>query len=809
MQGRCRLMAALLGGMAWCAQHGAAAQPAAPAAEQGAQMRFSIPAGPLDQALTGFAAASGIQLLYDSGLTHGRRSPGVSGALPPREALRRLLAGSGLEGQFTSPQAVMLRPAPQQGSAADGSLVLPEVNVTAGLQQRSWQPVRGYVADVAATATKTDTPILETPQSISVVTRDQMDDQQVQNVGQALRYTAGLEGEYLGAYGSNDEAYSRGFAMDYYLDGMRVLHNAGPGAGTQIESFNLERIEVLRGPSSVLYGAGSPAGIINLVSRRPSDQAGGEVRLQAGSYDRLLGGFTSTGPLNEDKTLLYRMTGVGWQGGTQVDGSRQQRLSISPALTWRPDDRTSWTIIGQYAYDPEGGLYSYIPASGTILPNPNGTLDLRRNYGDQNNYNNTRRQYGITSLFEHQFNDTWTVRQNFRYYHTRSVLDGYYPQFFADNQRDLLGVYTRRGMEYDGYTADTHAQARFRTGPVNHTVVGGFDYQGASGENTWYFDRTLYSCDVFTYNPCPPTGGPRYGNPVLRNTQSMNRYGLYLQDQIAWGGWRLLLGGRQDWADSTTRNLLNNTTTKMDDSAFTGRVGLLYAFDFGLSPYVSYAESFNPQSGTDAGGNPFKPTTGRQYELGVKYQPPGWNMLLTAAVYDLRQQNVLTPDPNNTLFSVQTGEIRSRGVDLEAKASLNRNINLLASYTYLDNTVTRANDGTQGKHPVLFSAHRASAWLDYGFLEGPAEGLRLGAGMRYLGPSWGDTANTLRVPSATLFDARISYDLGALGPSLQGLTAVVNATNLADKQYIRGCYTEGQCFVGLGRTIIGTLSYRW
>ncbi|MEN0075731.1 MAG: TonB-dependent receptor plug domain-containing protein, partial [Paracraurococcus sp.] len=377
-------MAALLGGMAWCAQHGAAAQPAAPAAEQGAQMRFSIPAGPLDQALTGFAAASGIQLLYDSGLTHGRRSPGVSGALPPREALRRLLAGSGLEGQFTSPQAVMLRPAPQQGSAADGSLVLPEVNVTAGLQQRSWQPVRGYVADVAATATKTDTPILETPQSISVVTRDQMDDQQVQNVGQALRYTAGLEGEYLGAYGSNDEAYSRGFAMDYYLDGMRVLHNAGPGAGTQIESFNLERIEVLRGPSSVLYGAGSPAGIINLVSRRPSDQAGGEVRLQAGSYDRLLGGFTSTGPLNEDKTLLYRMTGVGWQGGTQVDGSRQQRLSISPALTWRPDDRTSWTIIGQYAYDPEGGLYSYIPASGTILPNPNGTLDLRRNYGDQN-----------------------------------------------------------------------------------------------------------------------------------------------------------------------------------------------------------------------------------------------------------------------------------------------------------------------------------------------------------------------------------------------------------------------------------------
>lgn len=801
-------MAALLGSVAWIALAAdAAAQPAAASGEAIARAGFDIPAGPLDQALLRFASASGIQLLYDSSLTRGRQSPGVTGAIPARQALQRLLAGSGVEAQFTSPQTVLLRPSP--GPGPEGAVALPEVNVTAGLQRRAWMPVQGYVADVAVTATKTDTPIIETPQSISVVTRDQMDDQQIQNVGQGLRYTAGIEGEYLGAYGSNDEAYGRGFAMDYYLDGMRVLHNAAAGAGNQIEAFNLERLEVLRGPSSVLYGQGSPAGIVNLVSRRPSEQAGGEVRLQAGSHGRLLGGFTMTGPLNEDRTLLYRVTGLASRGGTQVEDSAQERVSISPAITWRPDQRTSWTILGQYLHDPKGGLYSYIPAQGTILFNPNGDLDMRRNFSDRDSYKNTRTQYGITSLFEHSFDEVFTVRQNFRYFHTRSTLDGYYPQFFAANLRDLQGMYSRRGMVYDGYTADTQLQARFRTGPLEHTVLSGFDYQGGTGQNDWYLDRTLYSCDVFASNPCPATGGPRYVAPMLRNTQTMHRYGVYLQDQIAWGGWRLLLGGRHDWNESATRNHLNRTTTKLYDDAFTGRAGLLYAFDFGLSPYVSYTESFSPQAGSDARGSPFEPTRGRQYEAGIKYQPPGHNLLVTAAVYELTQQNVLTPDPVNTQFSVQTGEVRSRGVELEARASLNRQISLLASYSYMDNEVTHSNTANRGKHPVLQSAHRGSAWLDYAFTDRLFEGLRLGGGLRYIGASWGDEANTLRVPSATLFDARASYDLGMLSNELKGMQFSVNATNLGDKQFIRGCFTEAQCFVGLGRTVVGTLSYRW
>lgn len=784
----------------------AGARPSLAQAPAIGQRSFAIPPQPLASALRSFVQQSGIQVLYATPDGENVASPGVSGLHAPQEALARLLQGTGLTWRMTGPSTATLSPAPR--ASADGAVALPEIDVTAGLQ-RGWSPIRGYVAEVSATATRTDTPIIETPQSISVVTRDQMDVQQIRNVGQALRYTAGLEGEWLGAYGSNDAAYSRGFAMDYYLDGMRVLHNAAAAAGNQVEAFNLERVEVLRGPASVLYGQGSPAGIINLVSRRPSAQPGGEVRLQAGNYGRALGAFTVTGPLTADNTLLYRVTGLASRGGTQIEDSMQARVSISPAVTWQPDPRTSWTILGQYAHDPEGGLYSYVPSQGTILPNPNGRLDPRRNYGDQPGYRNLRTQYGITSLFEHAFDDTWTVRQNLRYYHTRSVLNGYYPQFFDSNLRNLRGVYTQRGVIYDAYTTDTHVQARFRTGPVGHTVVAGFDYQGGIGQSTWYYDRTLYSCDVFANNPCPPTGGPRYGAPVNRSTQTTSRYGVYLQDQIAWGGWRLLLGGRYDWSESTTRNHLTGRSTEMDDEAFTLRAGLLYAFESGISPYVSYAESFDPQTGTDARGSPFEPTRGRQYEIGIKYQPPQQNLLLTASVYDLTQENVLTLDPRNPLFNVQTGEIRTRGIELEARANIGRQIGLLASYSYMDNEITRSNSGTQGRRPTLQSAHLASLWVDYGFTGRFLEGLRLGGGLRYIGASWGDEANTLRVPSATLFDARLSYDFGTVRPDLEGLQFSLNATNLGDKQYIRGCYSAGQCFAGLGRTVVGTLSYRW
>jgi iron complex outermembrane recepter protein len=295
--------------------------------------------------------------------------------------------------------------------------------------------------------------------------------------------------------------------------------------------------------------------------------------------------------------------------------------------------------------------------------------------------------------------------------------------------------------------------------------------------------------------------------PATRRTDlTSKQYGFYVQDEIRFGGFIATLASRLDQADSDT--LTTTGLTKKRDHAITSRAALLYRFDNGIAPYISYAESFTPLTGTDAAGRVFDPEQGTQYEAGIKYQPVGINALLTAAVFDLTRNNLLTTDLANRNYSVQVGQARSRGFELEAKASLNAGLNLTASYTYLDTKYTRDNSGLLGLVPVGVPGQMASLWGYYTLPPDIAPGLSLGGGVRYIGTNY-NTNNTLVVPAVTLFDAALNYDLGSRVSQFKGTTLSINAKNLFDTEYVGACYTSTTCAYGWGRVVTAGLQYRW
>lgn len=680
--------------------------------------------------------------------------------------------------------------------------------------ESAFGPVSGYVANRSAAGTKTDTPLVETPQSVSAVTRDDIDARGARNLGEALSYTAGVATGRRGESNSfgGDNIAIRGFAGDgtagasgsEYADGLRLRGTNYVVSG--FDPYLYERIDVLKGPASVLYGQGTPGGVINAISRRPRDVFGGEVQFQVGSYDRLQGAFDVTGPLDRDKTVLYRLTGLKLDSDTQTDFMERDRDLIAPAVTWRPRADTTLTLLASYQHDDiKGTPLNSVPAYGSVLSNPNGDIPSSRYVGEPGFDRWDRSSYSIGYLFEHRFDDTWTVRQNARYQNHELDWKVLFPGALAANGRTLSRTAFTAVENSHNVAIDNQVQAKVTTGPLQHTVLVGLDY-ARNRSDTLRGQAAAPTLDLYA----PVYGYTIADPPIYQSLETRaSQLGLYAQDQIKLGGWNLLLGGRRDWADTKTRNRLNGASSGQDDTAFTGRAGLLYLFDSGLAPYVSYAESFDPASGTDYSGAPFEPTTGTQYEAGVKFQPPGYNSVITLAIFNIEQQNVLTSDPAHTGFSVQTGEVRSRGIEIEGKASLDRGLDLLFAYSLTDVEVTESNGTDKGKVPVAVPRHQASLWADYTVQAGAMAGLGLGAGVRYVGESWGDTTNTIKVPSYTVFDAAVHYDLSQLSPSLAGAVLAVNATNLFDRDYVASCTRATSCYYGTARTVIGTLKYQW
>ena len=758
-----------------------------------------IPAGSLTPALNQLAAQTGMQILFDASIARGKTTRGAQGNLTANQALAAILNGTGLAARATGPNAIAIvnpSAAAAGGASVAGAISLDTIDVQG---ETAWGPVNGFVASRSATATKTDTPIIEVPQSISVVTRDQIEIRRNQTLNETLQYTPGVFAGTGGHQHSSPQLQIRGFQTTplngaFYLNGLRSIGNG------DLEPYGLERVEVMRGPASVLYGQGQPSGVIALVTKRPTEQPFHEVRLQGGSFEQRGGAFDFGGPMREDRTLLYRFTGLLREGGNGIDFSNDKRAFLSGAVTWRPTTATEITAFG--LHQKGQGKWNFgLPAQGTALPNPNGRIPITRYIGEPAfDYDNTE-STAVGYNLEHRATDGLTFRQNLQY--GRQVWD--YRYVSPDSVQADLRTLTRGGAQnyrtWDSFAVDNQAELKANTGPLRHTVLFGVDYRWGQITNVGTDSGVVGPIDVFA---------PIYNTGVFMppadyaTQQTLNYTGIYLQDQIKLDRWILTLGGRYDWSDLKTADIFNanGPSTNQNASAFTKRGGLGYEFDSGVVPYIGYSESFLPVSGTTFDQVPFNPETGTQYEAGIKYQPKDTNLRMTAAVYNLRRQNVTTADPTHPGFSIQTGEISSRGFEFEAVASLTSNLNLTAAYTYNDARVTRSNRADLGKRPFRSPPHLASLWADYTIREGALSGFGFGGGIRYVSASAGDSLNTFEAPAYTLVDAMVRYEIDNWRFS-------VNATNLFDTYYVAACFAIDQCNVGRTRTILGTVTYRW
>ena len=674
--------------------------------------------------------------------------------------------------------------------------------------QSAFQHVDGYVAQNASTGMKGDVPIMQTPQSISVVTSDQIRDQGAQSINEALRYTAGVRTEVSGAQTMDNSLYLRGFLQsnsDTFQDGLRSV-TPGYFGFFAPEPYGLERVEVLKGPASVLYGQQAPGGLINLVSKRPTANPVNEIEQTFGSFNYLQTAF-DLGAASADKTVMYRFVGLARDADTQVDYVQNNRIYLAPSVTWAPTADTRITALASYQRNV-GDVYAQVPATAVLTPNRFGHIPFSRFLGEPGFEGETSERTAVGYELEHRFNEGVKFEQNFRYTHMTNHRQYLQANGALVNERTLNRRYTLRDISNDGVALDNRVRLDFYTGPIQHKAIVGVDYSW--GTSNW-LEQTGTGTAIDIFNPV-------YGSGVntsaftSRSLQDItaSQVGLYAQDQLKLDKWLLTLGLRQDWASRTTANLIANTSSAQDDQDLTKRAGLMYLSEIGLSPYASYAESFTPVVGTDRLLNSYVPETGQQYEVGVKYQPIGYNSFVTVSVFDLRRQNVQTVDPVNTNFSVQTGEVRVKGVEVEAVASLQQGLNLTAAYTYNDAEITKTNTAGQvGNSPYRVPMNAASLWLNYEFQTNVLAGFALGGGVRYIGETWGDDANTFKVPDFTLVDLAVRYDLGKRFAELKGVTASVNVTNLFDKYYVPACFTVNACNYGSSRTVLGKLAYRW
>lgn len=731
-----------------------------------------------------------------------QNKPAKSAITLPAEAcgVRLLLASS-----------LLLLPSIHAVAAADATLT-----VTAKAGESVTAPSGGIVAKESAAGTKSATPLRKTPQAISVVTREQMDDQRPASVADALRYTSGVVTNYRGNSNRNDEVISRGFRYaPKLLDGLHFGLSSENGGAGQFDPWLLERVEMVHGPASVLYGQVSPGGLLVMTSKRPTAESIHEVKLSTGNHHLGEAAFDFGGRLNDDNTLFYRLNGIGSIKHEEVKGNKQQRIAIAPAITWLPNEDTSFTLLTSYQYEPNAGSRNFLPALGTLLPTSVGYIpyDYNVNANDPEYYKSHRRQLSIGYELDHNFNEELSFQQNLRYTH-RDEDYKYIVYTFNDDANDhTIG---RRPQHETALTnevgVDNHLKGLFATGDVQHTVLGGVDYR-YSHVNTRI---TRQDADYTDWsNPVDIDVNESAFYTSLDTQKTLNQVGVYLQDQLEWNRFNLLISGRNDWSQGRLWDRTSGGTDKtVNDSKFTYRTGLLYAFDSGVSPYVSYSTSFEPVlENARPGSGPLKPTTGKQAEIGVKYQPTGSDAMITVSLFDIEQKNVADfywDSALATSYYRQIGKVRSKGVETELHAQPVPEVKLTAAYTYTAVVTKESVDASQvGHSPAAIPRHAASAWGSYSVLNGPLDGLTLGAGVRYTGTAPGSDDGVYTVPHYTLYDAMAQYELGKAVPSLRGATLQLNVQNLSDKHYVASCSGDSACFYGTGRSVITSVDYKW
>jgi iron complex outermembrane recepter protein len=659
------------------------------------------------------------------------------------------------------------------------------------------------------TGTKTDTSIMETPQSISVVGHDEIRDQHPNTLSEALRYAPGVRAETFGADTRNDWFKIRGFdAQDVglFLDGLQLPASYG-FATWKFLPAGIERIDILRGPSSVLYGGSGPGGFVNIISKTPPMTSHNSVETGVNSYGNGylsfdLGGPVPTAGNGAGTDLYYRLLGTVQNGATQTNFTPDNNYFIAPSVTYKPDLDTTLTILAS-ATRNETRVQGFLPYVGTVVNAPFGRIPTNLFASDPSVDSFTRQQEMIGYQFEKNLSDDLTFRQNGRFAHDdvqfQTLLGNGYVGTPASATLSRFNDFAHDVASQS--ELDSSLEYRFATGPVQHKALIGVDLKSYDLSDLQAFDFATPALNLLN-----PAYGVQQGFPstvFADQSITQKQVGVYGQDQLKLGRLTLVLSGRNDWVDAQDINHLAPNQTR-DDSQFSGRAGLIYNTDVGMAPYVSYATSFNPVIGTNAvTGQLFAPETGQQTEAGVTIEPTGLDGHFMASVFDLKRQNVLTTDPNNALESVQTGEVTSRGIELEAVANVTPELKVTSAFTTFHIFVSKdLNPALIDTVPTNTPSTIASLWGDYTFKTGQLTGFGFGGGVRYNGISYADTANTLQVPSYVVGDAAIHYEL-------RNWRFALNVTNFTDKTYVGSCSSATACFYGDRRRFVASVNYKW
>jgi len=665
----------------------------------------------------------------------------------------------------------------------------------------------GLVATDASSATKIDTPILEQPFAIQTITATQLQQQNVQTLNQAMKYTAGVTPDMYGPDPRGDWFIIRGNAADVYLDGMRlpqIVNSPNSFAAVQVDPNDLQRIEILEGPSSTLYGQSNIGGIVDAVSKQPTLLPRRSIQLQGGNFDRVQGGGDFSGPLNRSASLLYSINGIARTSHTYVYGMKDDRFTLNPTLTWKPTTGLSVSLFGKYFHGDTGTGAVFLPRSGTLDRNAAfGYLPTSFNKGDPVTDVYRKRQY--LAGYRLDYNGPRLYLQHMtRYVHSNITYSGLYSAgAYADAAQTLLARVNFLSLPVlNGLQSSLYGRTHLRTGKFRHTLIGGADFQWQK-----YLNRQ---------GSAVPTAGilnlrnPVYGivlpRPTLTTRQNQEQFqgGTYGQEQIQFAGWTIVAGGRYDATAQETVNVPATatgafTSTPQRPHAFTYHGGISYQSQ-GLAPYVSYSTSFLPTIGSDANGNPFVPTRGSSYEGGLKYQLPRHMGMVTYAAFSMTQDNRTTADPANPLFQRQVGQVRTIGQELQATGTLIRSLDVTFNYTHLNPIVTRSNGADYKKMLQPVAKDQLGLWSHYTVRRTMLAGLGFGGGARYQGAKWGDLANTFQTPGYTLFD-------GALDYTMERWRFGVNSSNLLNKRFVSACSTLTNCYYGATRSAIGSVNY--
>ncbi|MCK9821499.1 TonB-dependent siderophore receptor [Komagataeibacter oboediens] len=808
---------------------------------------FSVPPGSLAKALTSFGAQSGKQVSVETSVIQGLSSPGVTGRMSAQQALGQLLAGTGLTYRLSGNVVTLVK--------ASANITLGPVRVGGSLNthEAAIGPGNGYVATYTDAGTKTDTPITEIPNSVYVITKQEILDQQAQTVKEALRYMPGVYAEKLGTSqvataGGNangtGSVMMRGFNATQYVDG--IMSNS-VAAG---ETAFVERVEALNGPASVLYGQVGPGGLIATRLKQPGETPIHNVSVGFGNWGRYEATFDVGDKITKSGNLKYRIAGIGVTQGTQTDYLNYKRVGVLPSIKWDIDDRTSLTLIGQYMYTPSSGQDTGYPSIGTLVRGTHGYLPRSRYLGDPAYNTNGQRDAAFEYQFQHKFNRFLEFQQSFRYEDSSTHNNNLY--LFGSLKSD--GTINRRAWDqhskYSTVALDSRFVEHLNTGLVKQTLVEGLDFRrisiaqnltydtsGAGAINVW---DPIYYVTHLNYSLYGPD------DIELDNTkETQYQKGIYFQDQIKWKHLSILLGGRQDWynykmglttGDNYETDAGHGVITQPylyerqnpSASKFTWRAGLTYNFDFGLTPYFSYATSFIPQTGAfQYDGQAAKPLNGKQFEAGLKYLIPSTNIFLTAAAYHIKENHYQITDMEHPGYESDAGTVTSKGVELSAHANVTKDLRLSASYSYNETRVTKSttsvilrdmagnNLGTvseEGKYIAGLPRHMVNMFADYTLPRNIFYGLGVNFGVRYIGSTYADNANSYKVPSYLLFDVGAHYDFENASPILKGLRAQLAISNLANTRYVTSCSSGsggGTCYYGQAQRIYGNFSYSW